>query len=194
MGITTFVTKPVKRSELLSALLQTRKAGLPATPERQKPVVSTRALQILLAEDNPVNQRVTAGILRKRGHEVVIANNGREAVQAAESRRFDLILMDVQMPEMDGLEATAVIRKREGIRMTTMPIIALTARAMSGDREICLDAGMDGYVSKPIQPQELLATIGEVIAKSDRFNSVSPDLPYSQSAEQVEPVGCATGN
>jgi signal transduction histidine kinase/PleD family two-component response regulator len=194
MGIATFLTKPVKRSELLSALLHTRTEGPRAAPEKQKPVVSTRALQILLAEDNPVNQRVTAGILRKRGHEVVIVNNGREAVQAAESRRFDLILMDVQMPEMDGLEATALIRKRESLRMTTTPIIALTARAMSGDREICLDAGMDGYVSKPIQPQELLATIGEVISKSDRFNFASAELPYSPSAEQVEPVGCATGN
>jgi CheY-like chemotaxis protein len=121
-------------------------------------------LRILLAEDNRVNQRVGVALLTKRGHSVEVAANGREAVAAAEAGPFDLVLMDVQMPEMDGLEATRRIRERERETGRHLPIIALTAHAMKGDRERCLDAGMDEYVTKPLQAEPLLRTIREVLA------------------------------
>ena len=126
---------------------------------------SRRKLRILLAEDNKVNQLVAARLLEKRGHTVVIAGNGREALAALDepgSGGFDLILMDVQMPEMDGFEATGIIRAREKSSGTHLPIIAMTAHAMKGDEERCLAAGMDGYVSKPIQVEQFFAAIGGI--------------------------------
>ena len=111
------------------------------------------ALRILVAEDNAVNQRLIVRLLEKRGHRVVVAGNGKEA--ALEEEPFDLVLMDMQMPEMDGFEATAAIRKKEKNSRAHQSIVALTAHAMKGDREKCLEAGMDGYLTKPIQPQEL---------------------------------------
>jgi len=113
-------------------------------------------LRILLAEDNVVNQRLAQRMLEKAGHEAVIAGNGLRAIQLLDSREFDLILMDVQMPEMDGLEATRRIREAEKISGSHIPIVAMTAHAMVGDRERCLNTGMDGYLSKPFDPQTLL--------------------------------------
>jgi CheY-like chemotaxis protein len=113
------------------------------------------SLRILLAEDNPVNQRLASRLLEKRGHSVVIAGNGREALEALEKESFDLIFMDLQMPVMDGFEATAAIRKREGTGGVRLPVVALTAHAMKGDREKCLAGGMDEYLTKPIRAQEL---------------------------------------
>jgi signal transduction histidine kinase/CheY-like chemotaxis protein/HPt (histidine-containing phosphotransfer) domain-containing protein len=121
-------------------------------------------LRILMAEDNAVNQQLGVLLLEKQGHTVVIANNGREALAALEKDAFDLVLMDVQMPGMDGLEATAALRRREQGTGRHVPIIALTAHAMKGDRERCLAAGMDGYLSKPIQARELFRVIGEVLS------------------------------
>ncbi len=115
---------------------------------------------ILLAEDNPVNQRVAVGLLRRRGHRVTVANNGREAVDLVERERFDLVLMDVQMPEMGGFEATALIRDREARTGGYTRIVAITAHAMTGDRDRCIAAGMDGYLSKPIN-QALLFEVVE---------------------------------
>ena len=126
-----------------------------------------RRLRILLAEDNKVNQLVAARLLGKRGHTVVIAENGqstrwpRSMRQAAAA--FDLILMDVQMPDMDGFEATGIIREREKSSGAHLPIVAMTANAMKGDKERCLAAGMDGYVSKPIDVEQLLAVIESVL-------------------------------
>lgn len=116
-------------------------------------------LYILLAEDNLVNQKVACKLLERRGHDVTVVNNGAEALSALEQRAFDLILMDVQMPEMDGLEATRQIRGRELSTGVHIPILAMTAHAMKGDKERCLAAGMDGYISKPIQVQSLMQTI-----------------------------------
>jgi len=113
------------------------------------------SLRILLAEDNLVNQRLATRLLEKRGHHVVVAANGREALAALEKDIFDLVLMDMQMPEMDGFEATAAIRQKEKTDGGHLPIVALTAHAMKGDREKCLAAGMDGYLTKPLRPQEL---------------------------------------
>jgi|SRR5215469_11414254 len=112
-------------------------------------------LRILVAEDNLVNQRLIVRLLEKRGHRVVVAGNGQEVLAGLEKERFDLILMDVQMPEMDGFEATAAIRRKERNTGKHQVIVALTAHAMKGDHEKCLAEGMDGYLSKPIRPQEL---------------------------------------
>jgi CheY-like chemotaxis protein len=122
-----------------------------------------RALRVLLVEDNLVNQKVACRILEKQGHAVVVAQNGRIALDILEGSDFDLVLMDVQMPEMDGYAATAAIRQREEGTGRRLPIVALTANAMKGDRERCLEAGMDGYVAKPVQVQLLLRELAEVL-------------------------------
>ena len=128
----------------------------PIAPVNGKPKRSSQTLDILLAEDNPVNQRVAQWILERDGHRVTMASTGREALEALERRAFDIVLMDVQMPEMNGLEAATAIRRKEKLRGEHVPIIALTAGAMEGDREKCLAAGMDGYIAKPFQVDELL--------------------------------------
>jgi signal transduction histidine kinase/CheY-like chemotaxis protein/ligand-binding sensor domain-containing protein len=164
LGITAYLTKPVAQSELLDAIL----GSLAAQPK----TIDSRALvtrhtlregqprvRILLAEDNAVNQTLAVRLLEKRDYDVVVANNGRQAMDLLDKEAFDLILMDVQMPEMDGLEATAAIRKKESASGQHMPIIAMTAHAMAGDREHCLRSGMDGYVAKPIRARDLFAEI-----------------------------------
>ena len=156
------LTKPVKQSELLDAVrsgsgIPTRSGAqraAPGRPQRIKP-----ALQILLVEDNPVNRRLAQHVLEKEGYTVVAEDNGAAALKTLERKRFDLVLMDVQMPRMDGIETTTAIRNREKITGGYTPIVALTAHAMVGDRERCLKAGMDGYLIKPIQPATLLEAI-----------------------------------
>lgn len=135
-------------------------SGSPPLPTE---AVTMRPLRILLVEDSIVNQKLTMWTLEKAGHRVSLANNGKEAVASLEEQPFDLVLMDVQMPEMDGLEATAAIRHREKLKCQHTPIIALTAHAMQGDRERFLGVGMDGYVSKPIRQEELLQAIRELV-------------------------------
>ena len=130
--------------------------------ERRNKFGRGKELQILLAEDNAVNQLLTTRLLEKRGHQVVVANNGREAIAALTQQQFDLVLMDIQMPEMDGYEATAQIRKLERTAGLHTPIVAVTANALKGERERCLAAGMDGYVPKPIHTTELFRVIAEV--------------------------------
>jgi CheY-like chemotaxis protein len=121
----------------------------------------------LLVEDNPVNQTVARGLLMRQGHTVVIAANGKEALDAVSRQgSFDLVLMDLQMPEMDGLETTAAIRAGEEGTGKRLPIVALTAQAIHGDRERCLAAGMDGYLSKPVVPQQLFRTVTEVAGRT----------------------------
>ena len=125
----------------------------------------TAPRSILIAEDNVVNQMLVTALLKARGHAVAVANNGREALSMLEGQSFDLILMDIQMPEMDGFQATQEIRRRERRTGEHIPIAAMTAHAMTGDRERCLQAGMDGYISKPISVQELLALIAGIGAR-----------------------------
>jgi CheY-like chemotaxis protein len=137
-----------------------------------------RPLRILLAEDNLVNQRLAVKILEKRGHTVVVASNGKEAVEAYGNADFDVILMDVQMPEVNGLEATQAIREKEG-GAKHIPIIAMTAHAMKGDKEKCLAAGMDAYISKPINTSELFATLERFTLHSESISDGS-----TQSAER----------
>jgi PAS domain S-box-containing protein len=155
-GISAYLVKPIRTSELQDLLLQELaniRVTEPQVPAKQTP--AQLGLNILLAEDNPVNQLVMQRLLVKRGHRVTIAATGRVAIEAVQRDRFDLIFMDVQMPEVDGFEATREIRKREASGQPRTPILALTAHAMSGDRERCLDAGMDGYMTKPVNPKEL---------------------------------------
>ena len=157
VGIVERISKPFSPPELL-ACVQRALAGPVAAPVpvARRAAPGAAALSILLAEDNPVNQRVAQRMLEKLGHSVVVASNGREAVDALETARFDAVLMDMQMPEMDGLQATGAIRTREIIQgLARIPVIALTANAMKGDREKCLMAGMDAYLSKPIKSAEL---------------------------------------
>ena len=163
-GISLTLVKPIKQSELLDAIMTALGQGQEQV-EPQSAVVRRGGprLHILLAEDNPVNQRVARTILEKQGHTVLLAHNGREALARAQAERFDVILMDVQMPEMDGLAATAAIRQLESKSGAHVPIVGVTAHAMKGDRERCLAAGMDGYISKPVRPAALFATIDEVV-------------------------------
>jgi CheY-like chemotaxis protein len=118
----------------------------------------------LVAEDNRINQHLAVKLLEHLGHTAIVVESGKDAVAAVEKNSFDLVFMDVQMPEMDGLEATAAIRANEKAKGFHIPIIAMTAHAMAGDREQCLDAGMDGYISKPISPQELSKAIDTALA------------------------------
>jgi CheY-like chemotaxis protein len=161
--------KPVLQADLLQALLQV----LAAQEGVAKPTaVITRhtlreghfPLRILLAEDNVVNQRLACRLLENHGHIAVVAANGVEVLETLERQSFDLILMDAQMPRMDGFEATAAIRRLEQATRAHIPIIAMTAHAMVGDRQRCLEAGMDGYIAKPVHAQELFETIETVLA------------------------------
>ncbi len=145
---------PVVRPELAGA-------PEPRANRIPQPLAAARPLTILMAEDNVVNQRVALRILQKQGHRVVLAATGREALEKAGAQAFDLVLMDVQMPDVDGLTATKMIRERERLTGGHVPILAMTAHAMKGDRERCLSAGMDGYVSKPVRPRELAKAIEE---------------------------------
>jgi CheY-like chemotaxis protein len=173
LGVARYLTKPIKQSDLLDAVLavlrplQTATAARPAARPAGGPAPRS-GLRILLAEDNVVNQRVAVRMLEKQAHSVRVVGNGREAVAAAAEEAFDLVLMDVQMPEMSGFEATERIRADEAVRGGHVPIIAMTAHAMKGDRERCLEAGMDGYVSKPVQARELHAAIAEALGPVPR--------------------------
>jgi CheY-like chemotaxis protein len=168
LRIAFYLLKPVKQSELLEAIERTlgvmvTRQELVAGADEMPPV---RPLRILLAEDSVMNQKLAVALLRRQGHTVTIANNGQEAVNAVGGESFDLILMDVSMPEMDGLEATATIRANQVASGMHTPIIAMTAHALVGDRDRCLEAGMDAYVAKPIRPQELYRTLAALFPPS----------------------------
>jgi len=186
LGISAYLTKPIKQSELfdviVSAISQPVKdrASTPKRRKRSRPAL--RKLQVLVAEDNQVNQLVATRIFEKLGHQVTVVNNGREALAAVHAGKFDLIAMDVQMPEMDGLDATRAIRAVERAAGTHIPIIAMTAHAMKGDRERCLAAGMDGYTSKPIRIRDLEQAIAQLISP---INSASVSVPEAEQADGV---------
>ena len=171
LGISRFVTKPVRQSELLTIIGDV--LGAPAEALADGPTVGApaviatalpdgRRLRVLVAEDNAVNQKLVDSVLTKRGHHVTIVGNGRLAVAACAAELFDVVLMDAQMPVLGGLEATREIRGAERRTGQHVPIIAMTARAMAGDREECLAAGMDGYIAKPIRIEELAKALGEI--------------------------------
>jgi CheY-like chemotaxis protein len=170
IGVAAYICKPVRQADLFQTMVTVlggrgpvHEASLSGPSEPDMAAPPARPLVILLAEDNVVNQRVARGILEKRGHTVVTVENGREATAAIAAQRFDVVLMDIQMPEMDGFEATAAIRQSETANGAHTPIIAMTAHAMKGDAERCLQAGMDDYLSKPIQPRDLLDAVARCL-------------------------------
>ncbi len=189
LGRTATVSKPVKQSELWDAIanvLHTPGAQSKHEPDavlkKRKP--AGHALHILLAEDNAVNQQLAVQLLEKHGHSVVVAENGREAVDAIAQEEFDLVLMDVQMPVMGGLEAATEIRRHEQSSGAHVPIVAMTAHAMDGDRERCLESGMDGYVSKPIDPKTFLKTVEDL----GRGPSLDSDGTHSTAVDGRKPL------
>ena len=206
VGISAYLTKPIRQSVLLDAILDALIA--PTTPA---PAVSPQpiaivpapaaALRILVAEDNAVNQTLMTHLLTKAGHQVTMAANGEEAVAAMDREPYDVVFMDVQMPAMDGFEATAIIRGKEMATGAHVPIIALTAHAMQGDRERCLSAGMDGYLTKPLRSRELFAALDEFVpavaaesltdpvASSPAAPSGPADAERFDPAEVLERVG-----
>ncbi len=189
LGIAAYLLKPVRRNELQEAIARALgmlpNATKDTTMLTQSSLLASRSadqfLSILLAEDNEVNQKLAMRLLQKRGHRVVLASNGREAVEAAERSRYDLVLMDVQMPEMDGIQATLAIRAREAGTQQHLPIVAMTALVMKGDRERCMAADMDGYLSKPIRPQELDAVLETYITKKSEAR-VHEAVPRNQAS------------
>ncbi len=177
LSISAYLTKPVKQSDLLNSICASLAGGATkvATPAGPTVVAAVRKVRVLLAEDNMVNRAVAVGLLSRRGHEVVVAANGVEALAALEREAFDVVLMDVQMPVMGGLEATERIRERERHTGQHVRIVALTAHAMSGDRERCLAAGMDGYLMKPVDRLELFAAVES--RSLGASSSVAPGRP-----------------
>jgi two-component system, sensor histidine kinase and response regulator len=172
LGVEAHVMKPVWRIDLEKAMLTTfgghepgyspAEALLRLEPEGE----SVRPLRILLAEDNLINQKLATRLLEKQGHAVAIANNGLEALSAMTGETFDAVLMDVQMPEMGGIEATQLFRRQENGNARKQVIIAMTAHALPGDREKCLEAGMDEYISKPFNISELYALLKKVSSQT----------------------------
>ena len=187
------LTKPLRRRELIAAVLRAIAPvnGLPAKGDTAKPFPVERSespstgadegkiakvLRILVAEDNVVNQRVTMFQLKKLGHKVEIAGDGLEVLEAIERTDYDVILMDCQMPEMDGYETTKRIRHNK--RHQDIRIIAMTANAMKGDREVCLAAGMDDYISKPTAPNDLSIALAQVQVRATRSKAITESSPF----------------
>jgi PAS domain S-box-containing protein len=186
LGAKAVLAKPVKQSDLWDAIV----AALPVrgrqkdrpSGARGKAYRAHRLLRILVAEDNPVNQELVLHLLERRGHSVIVAENGRQALAAIEKHKFDLVLMDVQMPEMGGIEATQAIREREKSTGAHLPIVAMTAHAMRGDRERCIEAGMDNYLAKPLDPRTFLQTV-------ESMGSAEIPKQTQQQVEQAEKTG-----
>jgi CheY-like chemotaxis protein len=192
-GISFYLSKPVRQSDLFDAIMTA--IGQRTAPARlrhpARRLMPSRPLKILLAEDHPVNQRLAVAILQRWGHSVTVASNGSKAIQAYNGDQFDLLIMDVQMPEMNGLEATRVIRNLEKETGRRIPIIAMTAHAIKGDREHCLAAGMDGYLSKPINAEELFTTIealfeeGQALTPTRELPSTAPLFNAAKLMDRV---------
>jgi len=202
LGIAVYLIKPIRQSELLEAILMA--LGRPSQ-QGERPTVLTRhslrearrKLRVLVAEDNAVNQELAVRLLEKQGHTVAVAGNGREALEALEKAAsgFDVVLMDVQMPEMDGFEATAAIRQKEKATGKHLPIIAMTAHAMKGDRERCLAAGMDDYVAKPIQAKELWATVeGAALPAVEKRESVLAEPRPEEALDRATALARVDGD
>ncbi len=184
-GINAFLTKPIHQSILFNVIMDTFGKKALKIEEEEKRITTKatiyknflRGMRILVAEDNPTNQEIALAILEGAGIVVEVANNGKEAIEAVQRSRFDAVLMDIQMPEMDGYEATRMIRKESKFKL--LPIIAMTAHAMKGDEEKCLKAGMDGYVSKPISQDRLFHTIWKLVERQKK-------APYYKEPEAPE--------
>jgi two-component system sensor histidine kinase/response regulator len=185
LGVSAHLVKPISPSELLRNIV--RVLSRPGE-ELHRLVAKDKAFgtkKVLLAEDNAVNRQLVIGILERRGHAVAVAHNGKEAVKALELQKFDLVLMDVQMPVMGGLEATRLIREREATSGEHVPIVALTARAMKGDREMCLAAGMDDYLTKPIDRRDLLRLVESARITADGVDAPADARPAESTAVEA---------
>jgi len=192
LGISAYLLKPLLKADLLAALLRVLGHGgqetAAALVTRHTLRESSQKLHVLVAEDNRVNQTLMVRVLQKMGHSSVVASNGREALSLAFSQKFDVVFMDVQMPEMDGLAATVAIRKAEKSSGSHLPIFAMTAHAMKGDRESCLQAGMDGYLAKPVRFSDLeqtLATLSNVKTSDKEASSVSFSWNRTEALERL---------
>jgi CheY-like chemotaxis protein len=189
LGVAAYLLKPIKQSELFDAIA----LALGAHPTAQAAASEAEAmprlppLSLLLAEDSLANQKLAIGLLNRWGQNVNVVNNGREAVEAVKSQTFDAVLMDVQMPEMDGLQATQAIRDWERGTGRRLPIIAMTAHAMKGDRERCLEMGMDAYVAKPIRPHELASALAGFFPVEQAPVATPPfrDVPAPETLQPV---------
>ena len=200
LGLSSYLTKPVRRSALLSAITEAL-AGSPAFPEEAVTPLAeparTKSLRVLVAEDNAVNRKLASSILQHAGHNAILVVNGREAVDAVERERFDVVLMDVQMPIMGGFEATRLIREMEAGSGRRMPIIAVTAHAMKGDREACFEAGMDGFVPKPIHSAkllEMLDRLGSGSMPETKAPAITADTGHSDALDEVALMKLVGGN
>ena len=196
LGVARSLIKPIKQSDLLEAIGVALEAAPPVETHDHAPrhgeapkdePVAVESRRVLLAEDGAINQQVAVRLLEERGHSVVVVNNGRAAVEQVAAQPFDVVLMDVQMPEMDGLEATAAIRRAEAQTSGHIPIVAMTAHAMKGDRDRFLAAGMDGYVAKPVRPHELYAAV-EGLHSALGHETASADVSFEWDAA-LERVG-----
>jgi len=192
LGCAGYLTKPIKQSQLFDAIITVLSQGNMEEKEKPIPMVTRHTMagqkyqevRLLVAEDNPMNQKLAVTLLKKAGYSVDAVENGRTAIEALKRTAYDLVFMDVQMPEMDGFEATKAIREMEGDRKHT-PIIAMTAHAMKGDRERYLKAGMDGYISKPIEPKEMFTAI-ETWTKSSGVKKVMSQADNSEKADSLK--------
>ncbi len=196
LGISAYLLKPVLKADLLAAILAALSQRQTATNDNGAALVtrhtlreSARKLRILVAEDNAVNQAVIMRVLQKMGHTPVLAQNGREALALALREKFDLVFMDVQMPEMDGLAATAAIRKAEKDKGTHLPIFAMTAHAMKGDRERCLEAGMDGYITKPVRFSDIEQTLSGLASATPPEAKSTAQVVSWNRAEALDRIG-----
>jgi CheY-like chemotaxis protein/HPt (histidine-containing phosphotransfer) domain-containing protein len=188
LGIAAYLLKPIRQAELRAALARVLDAGQqPAPVVTRTSLLSERgpveALNILVAEDNPVNQKLATRLLEKRGYRVTVAGNGKEALAALDKNSYDLVLMDVQMPEMGGIEATIALREKEKSTGLHQPVVAMTALVMKGDRERCLEAGMDNYISKPIRAQELDEILDSYLSR--REQTVIPSISAPEITESA---------
>ena len=194
VGVAAALSKPVKQSELWDAIVTALNVPGQQKSRASSSAARTRArarqpLRVLLAEDNPVNQEVALRLLERRGHSVIVAENGRHALTAIERHKFDLVLMDVQMPEMGGLEATQLIREKEKSTGEHLPILAMTAHAMQGDRERCIAAGMDGYLAKPIDPKSFLQTVEGISQRAEQHGTIPKEaVARAESGDGRRPL------
>jgi CheY-like chemotaxis protein len=186
LGISAYLVKPVRQSELLDLICKSLQPIAPNLGEiprvRNAPRRADSPSRVLIAEDNMVNQTLARRLLEKRGYAVSVVGDGRAALEAVNRESFDIVLMDVQMPSMDGFEATAAIRQQEELAGTHIPIVAMTAHAFKGDQERCLAAGMDAYISKPIRQQDLYATIESLLGQS---RTAEPDGDSGQVRDEL---------
>src|SRR5262249_39381996 len=179
LGLDAYLMKPINQSELFDTLVEVLRCPAEDARAAMAESAAGRAelsgLRVLLAEDSLYNQKLALALLERKGHHVLVANNGSEAVQLARTQPFDLVLMDLQMPEMDGLQATKRIRDEEAGSGRRLPIVAMTAQAMKGDRERCLEAGMDDYLTKPVRAAQLYEKIDFVVGTArDRQDRSAP--------------------